>query len=92
MIVIDWNPYSRFPSPSAHSSRDSTQKPLLERERLIPCFPLQMKTKLEKVGAKAYKKTMSKYSRKGEGDRHIAVKKPKHLYTGKRGIGKTDRR
>jgi nucleolar GTP-binding protein len=51
-----------------------------------------MKTKLEKVGAKAYKKTMSKYSRKGEGDRHIAVKKPKHLYTGKRGIGKTDRR
>ena len=51
-----------------------------------------MKTKLRKVGGKAQEKGNAKYSRKGEGDRHIAVKKPKHLYTGKRGIGKTDRR
>ena len=28
----------------------------------------------------------------GESDRHIAVKMPKHLFAGKRGIGKTDRR
>lgn len=28
----------------------------------------------------------------GEGDRHIYIKKPKHLYTGKSGIGKQDRR
>ena len=31
-------------------------------------------------------------ARKGEADRHIPNMMPKHLYTGKRGIGKTDRR
>jgi len=53
-----------------------------------------MKSKLTKVNAKAQKKgnVNAKYSRKGEGDRHISVKKPKHLFTGKRGVGKTDRR
>lgn len=30
--------------------------------------------------------------RRNEGDRHIPDFKPKHLYSGKRGIGKTDRR
>lgn len=30
--------------------------------------------------------------RRGEGDRHIPDFKPKHLFSGKRGIGKTDRR
>jgi nucleolar GTP-binding protein len=31
-------------------------------------------------------------ARKGEGDRHIFDVKPKHLYVGKRGMGKNDRR
>lgn len=31
-------------------------------------------------------------ARRGEGDRHIPDLKPKHLLSGKRGIGKTDRR
>jgi len=31
-------------------------------------------------------------ARRGEGDRHIPDLKPKHLLTGKRGIGKTERR
>ena len=31
-------------------------------------------------------------ARKGEGDRHIPDFKPKHLFSGKRTIGKTDRR
>jgi len=35
---------------------------------------------------------MSHTARKGEADRHIPDFKPKHLNTGKRGIGKTDRR
>jgi nucleolar GTP-binding protein len=34
----------------------------------------------------------NKKARKGEGDRHIPDLKPKHLFSGKRGIGKTDRR
>lgn len=33
-----------------------------------------------------------KMARKGEGDRHIPDFKPKHLFSGKRGNGKTDRR
>lgn len=37
-------------------------------------------------------KRVTKYSRKGEGDRHIPDLMPKHLFSGKRGTGKTDRR
>jgi nucleolar GTP-binding protein len=33
-----------------------------------------------------------KTARKGEGDRHVPDMKPKHLFSGKRGNGKTDRR
>lgn len=32
------------------------------------------------------------YGTRGEGDRHIPDNKPKHLFSGKRGIGSTDRR
>jgi len=35
---------------------------------------------------------MQKLARKGEGDRIIPNEMPKHLFSGKRGIGKTDRR
>jgi nucleolar GTP-binding protein len=33
---------------------------------------------------------MQKMARKGEGDRIIPNEMPKHLFSGKRGIGKTD--
>jgi nucleolar GTP-binding protein len=42
--------------------------------------------------AKAARKPFNREGRKGESDRHIASKMPKHLFSGKRGIGKTDRR
>lgn len=35
---------------------------------------------------------LAKLGKRGEGDRFISVAKPKHLYSGKRGNGKTDRR
>ena len=35
---------------------------------------------------------MGKAARRGEADRHIPDPKPKHMFSGKRGIGKTDRR
>mmetsp|Transcript_48680 Transcript_48680/g.150337 ORF Transcript_48680/g.150337 Transcript_48680/m.150337 type:complete len:644 (-) Transcript_48680:232-2163(-) len=35
---------------------------------------------------------LEKFGRKGEADHHVPDWKPKHLYSGKRGIGKTDRR
>lgn len=50
-----------------------------------------MKTKAKAMGRKAQNK-MNQFGKAGEADRHIAVKMPKHMYTGKRGIGKTDRR
>jgi nucleolar GTP-binding protein len=34
----------------------------------------------------------NKDARKGEADRHVSVAKPKHLFSGKRGIGSNDRR
>uniref|UniRef100_A0A1I7XY00 Nucleolar GTP-binding protein 1 n=1 Tax=Steinernema glaseri TaxID=37863 RepID=A0A1I7XY00_9BILA len=47
--------------------------------------------KAAKVGKKA-QRPKNQDARKGEGDRHISVKRPKHLFCGKRGIGKADRR
>lgn len=46
--------------------------------------------------AKALKKRsqikMNQFGKAGEADRHIAAKLPKHLFSGKRGAGKTQRR
>ena len=50
-----------------------------------------MKQIAKKMSHKSQGK-MNQFGKAGEADRHIAVKKPKHMYTGKRGIGKTDRR
>jgi nucleolar GTP-binding protein len=50
-----------------------------------------MKQKAVKMADQA-QKHRNKIGRAGEGDRAIPSKKPKHLFTGKRGIGKTDRR
>lgn len=41
---------------------------------------------------KKSQKKMQREARKGEGDRRIFDDKPKHLFSGKRGIGKNDRR
>merc|ERR1719427_1931732 len=50
--------------------------------------------KQEKVKkmAKLGQRKMNYAGKAGESDRHIHVKKPKHLFSGKRGLGKTDRR
>ena len=48
--------------------------------------------KIKKMNVKTREKMFSKHGKAGESDRHIAVKKPKHLFAGKRGNGKTDRR
>ena len=50
-----------------------------------------MKQKAVKMSDQAQKKR-NKLAKAGEGDRVINTKKPKHLFSGKRGIGKTDRR
>ncbi|XP_034189273.2 nucleolar GTP-binding protein 1 [Osmia lignaria lignaria] len=51
-----------------------------------------MKTKLKNIAHKALKKKIARKGLKGEADRFIGTKMPKHLFSGKRGVGKTDRR
>lgn len=51
-----------------------------------------MRKKLSKIAHRAISKKVKKQGLKGEADRFIGTKKPKHLFAGKRGIGKTDRR
>ena len=48
--------------------------------------------KLSTLKKKRDKKTFAMVGKAGESDRRIQEKKPKHLYSGKRGMGKTDRR
>ncbi|PGH27967.1 hypothetical protein AJ80_00221 [Polytolypa hystricis UAMH7299] len=42
--------------------------------------------------AKLGQKKMNRMARQGEADRHTTASLPKHLFSGKRGMGKTDRR
>jgi nucleolar GTP-binding protein len=49
-------------------------------------------TKLKKMAKKMQRKTFAVRGKAGESDRKIQEKKPKHLFAGKRGNGKTDRR
>lgn len=51
-----------------------------------------MAKKAKQMAHVAIAKKTKKMGLKGEADRFIGTKKPKHLYAGKRGVGKTDRR
>ena len=42
--------------------------------------------------AKIQRRERNRMARQGEGDRHSTAALPKHLFSGKRGIGSTDRR
>jgi len=48
--------------------------------------------KLKRLQKKQDKKVFAQFGKAGESDRKITEKKPKHLFCGKRGIGKNDRR
>jgi nucleolar GTP-binding protein len=50
-----------------------------------------VKAKVRKFSKNAQKK-FQREAKAGESDRHIPTKMPKHLFSGKRGMGKTDRR
>lgn len=51
----------------------------------------QMAKKMKKIGQKA-QKAMNKDGRRGEADRHVYDLKPKHLFSGKRGLGSSNKR
>jgi len=51
----------------------------------------KQKAKASKM-AKTAQRERNQDARQGESDRRFLQKKPKHLFSGKRGVGKTDRR
>ncbi|EFN79973.1 nucleolar GTP-binding protein 1 [Harpegnathos saltator] len=78
----------RFESASQSRARSSS-KPARDE---MGVKDQAMKSKLTKIGQKAQKKKIAKKGLKGEGDRFIGTKMPKHLFSGKRKLGKTNRR
>jgi nucleolar GTP-binding protein len=72
----------RSTSRSRSKSRAPTEEGLRDEEQ---------RTKAIKLFKKSAKKR-NKNARKGEADRVIPTLRPKHLFSGKRSIGKTDRR
>jgi len=77
---------SRSESPPRSKSRGRSKTPQEEGLR-------DKRQKMEViVKAKKAQKARNKDGRKGEADRHVFDLKPKHLFSGKRGAGKTDRR
>lgn len=52
----------------------------------------ETRLKIKKMVKKVQTQKFNKFGRMGEADRHIHEKKPKHLFSGKRKMGKTDRR
>jgi nucleolar GTP-binding protein len=77
---------SRSESPALSKSRQRSKTPQEEGLR-------DKRQKLEvEVKAKKAQRTRNKDGRMGEADRHVYDLKPKHLFSGKRGIGKNERR
>jgi nucleolar GTP-binding protein len=73
---------TRRDSASVARSRSPSQTGLRDAAALA---------KMEKL-TKQKQFRMNKFGKATESDRRIAIKKPKHLFAGKRGNGKTDRR
>uniref|UniRef100_A0A5S6QHH6 Nucleolar GTP-binding protein 1 n=1 Tax=Trichuris muris TaxID=70415 RepID=A0A5S6QHH6_TRIMR len=72
---------------SAARSRSSSKVPPRDEQGVNEI----VRKKAASIGRKAQKK-MQRNARIGESDRRIPCKRPKHLFAGKRGIGKNQRR
>uniref|UniRef100_A0A0N4ZT74 Nucleolar GTP-binding protein 1 n=1 Tax=Parastrongyloides trichosuri TaxID=131310 RepID=A0A0N4ZT74_PARTI len=70
--------------------------PTIKAPAKIPKRLLSMPSTTARAKASRLHKFANRLTRtegkKGEADRHVYTKMPKHLFSGKRGIGKTDRR
>lgn len=74
---------------ASHSRVRSSSRPARDE---MGIKDVTMKTKLKNIAHKALKKKIARKGLKGEADRFIGTKMPRHLFSGKRGVGKTDRR
>lgn len=84
---------SRTPIKKARidSEGRSTNSKTVPRDQSGVRDPVVRK-KIRKLAKKRDRRGFGRMGKAGESDRHIHEKKPKHLFAGKRGIGKTDRR
>ena len=89
---------NRSQSVALSAARETAKKRALSRGRSVSVAPSEgyananQKQKLMDLGRKKLERDVFKHSRKGVTDRTILSKMPKHLFSGKRGVGKTDRR
>ena len=74
---------ARSQSQGRSSSRD-----LRERSGVRDPIMLEVAVKKQRLS----ERRLGKQGKQGVWDRHVYTKKPKHLFSGKRGIGKTQRR
>lgn len=70
----------------------SLMKRILSRLIFYAIYSFQVKKKAQFMAKHDIAKKLKKYCLKGEADRFIGDLMPKHLFAGKRGTGKTDRR
>ncbi|KAI1496551.1 nucleolar GTP-binding protein 1 [Biscogniauxia marginata] len=85
MMDVDQTPRERLRSKSRARSQPATNR----REDGV--VDEGMRIKAEKQ-AKLGQRKMNRMARQGEADRHIAASMPKHLFAGKRTMGKTSHR
>lgn len=87
---------SRSESVALSAVRSDSRPRSASRGRSVSVAPgegfkdVRQKTKAMELSRKKIKTGVAKYGRKGDADRSIPSKLPKHLFSGKRGIGKTD--
>merc|ERR1711936_490806 len=75
-------------NPDTHFNRARSSS----RARPVKKMRLEEGSMLDKQQKKRDRKGFARMGKAGESDRRIQEKKPKHLFCGKRGIGKNDRR
>ena len=76
---------------TSKSRSKSVMRRVKEDDAAVGFKSVDTKMRAAKLADKAQRK-MNKMAKAGEGDRSIQTKMPKHLFSGKRGNGKTDRR
>ena len=76
---------------TSKSRSKSVMRRVKEDDAAVGFKSVDAKMRAAKLADKAQRK-MNKMAKAGEGDRSIQTKMPKHLFSGKRGNGKTDRR
>lgn len=88
----------RSESVAVSVARSESRRRSSSRTRSVSVVPgegfsdARQKAKAMELNHKRIKTGVARFSKKGEADRSIPDKRPKHLFSGKRGIGKTDRR